>query len=63
LTIENVCLITNDWEEEWKVLGEKTEHPDDEEEQDNDEEEIIEGQGNGKHNGPGNTPNIGPSTE
>jgi hypothetical protein len=24
LTVDDVCLISNDWEEEWKVPGEQT---------------------------------------
>jgi hypothetical protein len=51
LTMDDVCLIANDWEDDWKVPGEQTKHPDEEEEQDKEEEELDEGQGNGKHNG------------
>jgi hypothetical protein len=61
--VDDVCLISNDWEEEWKVPGEQMEHPDEEEEQDNEEEELTEGQGNGKCNGTGNMLKIGPSIE
>jgi hypothetical protein len=29
---EDVCLISNDWDEEWKLPPEETKHPDEEEE-------------------------------
>jgi hypothetical protein len=32
LTIEDVCMIANDWEDGWKNLTEQTGHPEDEEE-------------------------------
>jgi hypothetical protein len=62
LTTNDVCLITNDLEEEWKVPREQTEHLDEEEEKDNEEEELNEGHGNGQHNRAGNTIETGPST-
>jgi hypothetical protein len=30
--IDDVCLITNDWEAEWKIPSEQMGHPEDEEE-------------------------------
>jgi hypothetical protein len=32
VTEEDVSLISNDWDENWKVPAEETEHPDEEEE-------------------------------
>jgi hypothetical protein len=32
LTEEDVFLISNDWDEEWKLPVDETEHPDEEEE-------------------------------
>ena len=55
LTIDDVFLIFNDWEYEWKVPAEQMDHSKEEEEQDRDEEALDEGQGNGKNNGVGNT--------
>jgi len=57
LTKDDVCLITNDWEDEWKILGEQTKHSNEEEELDNDKEALDEGHGNGKHNGTRNMSN------
>jgi hypothetical protein len=56
LTSDNVCLIANDWDEEWKLPTEEMGNPDEEEEQDNENEELDEGQGNRKCNDAWNTP-------
>jgi hypothetical protein len=36
-------LISNDWEDEWKIPAEQMGHMEEEEEQDKDEEELDEG--------------------
>jgi hypothetical protein len=41
LTTSDVCLIENDWEEDWKVLGGKTGQTNKEEEKYNEEEELT----------------------
>jgi len=41
LTMSDVCLIANDWEEYWKVLGGKTGQTNKEEEKYNEEEELT----------------------
>jgi hypothetical protein len=45
LTIEDVNLIINDWEEEWKSPPEKTELSEEEDDQDKSDEELSDDQG------------------
>jgi hypothetical protein len=60
LTTEDVNLIVNDWEEDWKIPTEKTGQSEEEEEQDKSDEEQGDEQGKDQTNGAGDMP--GPST-